>query len=83
METLQKYIENIESNPTEEKYRRIRQSNKAYQERVKDVEGAVQFMEGAGFVEQQLPHNDTMDTFWVIIKNSTLMILRFTVAPCI
>lgn len=65
IETLCKYIENIVSNPTEEKFHKIRMSNKAYQERILPVEGTKEFLEAAGFVTQELPFNDTTDTFWV------------------
>ena len=65
VDTLCKYIENIESNPDEEKYRKIRISNKAYQERIDPIEGTNQFMEAAGFEQKELPFNDTTDTFWV------------------
>uniref|UniRef100_A0A6A7FXP5 UBX domain-containing protein 6-like n=2 Tax=Hirondellea gigas TaxID=1518452 RepID=A0A6A7FXP5_9CRUS len=65
VDTLCKYVENIVRNAEEEKYRKIRQSNKAYQERVCCVEGALLFLEAAGFVEQELPFNDGTDKFWV------------------
>ncbi|XP_050735790.1 UBX domain-containing protein 6-like [Eriocheir sinensis] len=65
IETLCKYIENIVSNPTEEKFRKIRISNKAYQERIDPIEGTKEFLEAAGFTMQELPFNDTTDTFWV------------------
>ncbi|XP_045584960.1 UBX domain-containing protein 6 [Procambarus clarkii] len=65
IETLCKYVENIVSNPTEEKFHKIRMSNKAYQERILPVEGTREFLEAAGFVEQELPFNDSTDMFWV------------------
>lgn len=65
IETLCKYIENILSNPTEEKFRKIRMSNKAYQERIEPMEGTKEFLEAAGFTIQELPFNDTTDKFWV------------------
>lgn len=65
IETLSKYIENILSNPTEEKFRKIRISNKAYQERIEPVEGTKEFLEAAGFSIKELPFNDTTEKFWV------------------
>lgn len=65
IETLCKYIENIVSNPTEEKFRKIRTSNKAYQERIQPMEGTKEFLEAAGFTIQELPFNDATDKFWV------------------
>lgn len=67
-ETLGKYIENIVLHPDDEKFRKIRQSNKAYQERVLAVEGALLFIESAGFQTQELPFNDSLEKFWVRLK---------------
>ena len=39
-------------NPTQEKFRKIRQSNKAYQERIAVLEGTELFMQSAGFMSQ-------------------------------
>ncbi|XP_042865758.1 UBX domain-containing protein 6-like [Penaeus japonicus] len=80
-ETLCKYIENIVSNPTEEKFRKIRMSNKAYQERILPIEGTKEFLEAAGFIVQELPFNETTDKFWVFPEDklsdlSTLEQLR-------
>ncbi|ROT83057.1 UBX domain-containing protein 6 [Penaeus vannamei] len=80
-ETLCKYIENIVSNPTEEKYRKIRMSNKAFQERILPIEGTKEFLEAAGFVVQELPFNEGTDKFWVFPEDkladlSTLEQLR-------
>lgn len=49
VDTLCKYLTNIVDHPGEEKYRRIRLSNKILQERVLPLEGAAQFLEAAGF----------------------------------
>ncbi|XP_076060811.1 UBX domain-containing protein 6-like [Oratosquilla oratoria] len=65
VETLCKYIENIVSNPTEEKFQKIRLSNKAFQERVAPIEGTQQFLQAAGFTINELPFNDTTESFWV------------------
>lgn len=48
-DTLNKYLENIVGNPEEEKYRRIRIQNKAFQERVMSLDCADKFLEAAGF----------------------------------
>lgn len=52
IETLSKYIENIVNNPEDEKYRKIRLTNRIFCERVRSVEGGYEFLIGAGFVEQ-------------------------------
>lgn len=68
IETLCKYIDNIVSNPSDEKFRKIRQSNKAYQERIHPIEGTREFLSAAGFVDEELPFNDTTARFWVSIQ---------------
>lgn len=52
IETLSKYLENILQHPDEEKYRKIRMSNRIFCEKVRDVEGAMDFLLAAGFKEQ-------------------------------
>ncbi|XP_037518509.1 UBX domain-containing protein 6 isoform X1 [Rhipicephalus sanguineus] len=49
VETLCKYLSNIADHPTEEKYRRIRLNNRIFQERVLPLEGALEFLQAAGF----------------------------------
>ena len=49
VDTLCKYLDNILQNPTDEKYRKIRTGNKAFQERVACVEGADLFLRSVGF----------------------------------
>jgi len=49
VETIGKYLENISMHPHEEKYRRIRSSNKVLQERVLSLRGAEEFLQAAGF----------------------------------
>ena len=55
-------------NPTEEKFRKIRQSNKAYQERIAVLEGTSLFLQSAGFMSQTLDEQE----FWVFPQNSDL-----------
>ncbi|RZF40628.1 hypothetical protein LSTR_LSTR007511 [Laodelphax striatellus] len=66
IETICKYLENIISNPSEEKYRKIRMSNKIYVEKVKHIEGALEFLLAAGFQRETLPFQDTQDEFLVL-----------------
>lgn len=61
IETLAKYIENIVTYPDDEKYRKIRLSNRIFAERVRSVEGGYEFLIGAGFLEQAIDG----DTFLV------------------
>lgn len=66
METLNKYLRNILSNPSEEKFRKIRLSNKVFQEKVYGMEGAIEFLESAGFVKESLTVNDEQEEFLVM-----------------
>ena len=68
VDTLCKYLDNIMQNPTEEKFRKIRQSNKAYQERIAVLEGTSLFLQSAGFMSQTLDEQE----FWVFPQNSDL-----------
>lgn len=54
IETLSKYLENIINHPDDDKYRKIRQSNRIFSEKVRPCEGAVDFLLAAGFVEQEI-----------------------------
>lgn len=49
VETLCKYLNNIANHPLEEKYRRLRLNNRIFQERVLPLEGALEFLQAAGF----------------------------------
>ncbi|XP_077288827.1 GDI interacting protein 3 [Arctopsyche grandis] len=58
VEILCKYLDNIISNPTEEKYRKIRMTNRIFCEKVQGVDGALELLRGAGFKEQTIPNAD-------------------------
>ncbi|KAJ1369083.1 PUB domain [Parelaphostrongylus tenuis] len=68
IETIGKYLQNIIEYPDEPKYRRIRLSNKAYQERVASVKGGPEFLKSVGFEErlEPLKDGDTPEPFLVI-----------------
>ena len=65
IETLNKYLDNIINNPTEEKFWKIRQSNKAFQERVACMKGTEEFLLAAGFSLKSLPYEDAEAMFYV------------------
>jgi len=65
IDTLMKYLDNIINNPTEEKFWKIRQSNKAFQERVACVQGTEEFLHAAGFALKSLPFEDGQAMFYV------------------
>jgi len=69
VEVLQKILDNIIRNPTEAKYRQIRCANPSFQEKVKFVFGAEQFLEAAGFIKELRPNQNTWseeeEEYWV------------------
>merc|ERR1711915_743428 len=72
VETLSKYIDNIINNPTELKCRKIRKSNKAFNERVASLEGSNEFLEGCGFLSKELEGPDGQpEDFWVFPEENT------------
>uniref|UniRef100_U5EUD8 Putative ubiquitin regulatory protein n=1 Tax=Corethrella appendiculata TaxID=1370023 RepID=U5EUD8_9DIPT len=54
VETMIKYLENIQNNPNEEKYKKIRMSNRIFCDKVRNVEGAMEFLAAAGFQEIEI-----------------------------
>ncbi|CAL1527068.1 unnamed protein product [Lymnaea stagnalis] len=65
IETLIKYLDNIINNPTEEKFWKIRQSNKVFQERVACMKGTEEFLLAAGFSLKSLPFEEGEALFYV------------------
>lgn len=55
VDIISKYIDNICKNPTEEKYRKIKVSNKVFQEKVSGVEGTREYLQALGFESTMLP----------------------------
>ena len=62
-ETLFTILQNVLQNPDEPKYRNVRRSTKAFQEKLAHAKGAVRFLRAAGFVEQ---HAGTDDAAFVL-----------------
>ncbi|XP_044737298.1 UBX domain-containing protein 6 [Chrysoperla carnea] len=69
VDTLCKYLENIVNNPTEEKYQRIRMSNRVFSEKVLPMEGALNLLLGAGFIEQNLTIDDKEEKYLVFSQD--------------
>lgn len=65
IETLVKYLDNIINNPTEEKFWKIRQNNKVFQEKVAGMKGTEEFLLAAGFSLKTLPFEDGEANFYV------------------
>ncbi|KAM9796585.1 UBX domain-containing protein 6 isoform 1-T1 [Syngnathus typhle] len=55
VDIISKYVENICKNPSEVKYRKIKLSNKVFQEKVHCVEGTREFLQALGFTSTMLP----------------------------
>ncbi|KAL7854559.1 hypothetical protein SRHO_G00167490 [Serrasalmus rhombeus] len=55
VDIISKYVDNICKNPTEEKYRKIKVSNKVFQEKVSGIEGSREFLQALGFESAMLP----------------------------
>ncbi|XP_019936439.1 UBX domain-containing protein 6 [Paralichthys olivaceus] len=55
VDIISKYVDNICKCPTEEKYRKIKLSNKVFQEKVRSLEGTREFLEALGFTSVMLP----------------------------
>merc|ERR1719452_214386 len=73
VETLCKYLDNIIQNPAEQKYRKIRRSNKAFQERVASLEGTEEFIMDCGFQQKLMPGNDgSEEEFWFLPESADL-----------
>lgn len=66
VETLVKYLDNIISNPSEEKFRKIRIANKAFSDRVVPLAGTEEFLQAAGFILKKLPFEDHDENFYVM-----------------
>lgn len=68
--TLQKYFDNIINNPDDEKYRKIKLSNRVFQEKVATLEGTTEFLEAAGFHKQKLTINECEEEYFVFSEMS-------------
>ncbi|ELU02693.1 hypothetical protein CAPTEDRAFT_174430 [Capitella teleta] len=67
IETLCKYIDNVLQHPQDDKFCKIRQSNKAFAERVAALRGTEEFLQAAGFTSKLLPGpSGVEEAFWVL-----------------
>lgn len=64
------YAENIIRNKDEEKYRKIRLTNKTFMEKVLPIKGAVEFLKSIGFVKRKIVHLDQEEDFLVFPEES-------------
>ncbi|XP_078360364.1 UBX domain-containing protein 6-like isoform X2 [Oculina patagonica] len=70
VDLLCRYLDNICKNPDEEKYQKIKQSNKIFQERVAPIKGASEFLLACGFEDKVLPVEDSEEKFYVLSKEA-------------
>jgi len=75
------YAENIIRNKDEEKYRKIRLSNKTFVEKVLPIKGAIEFLESIGFVRKKLIHQNEEEDFLVFPEDclDNLVLVQSTV----
>ncbi|XP_061834609.2 UBX domain-containing protein 6 isoform X1 [Nerophis lumbriciformis] len=60
VDIMSKYVENICKNPSEDKYRKLKVSNKVFQDKVVAVEGSREFLQALGFTSHMLPVQGTL-----------------------
>lgn len=72
VDTICKYFKNIIDNPDEEKYRRIKISNKIFQERILSLEGSLDFFISAGFKQESLEKDGIIDDFLIFPKDGEI-----------
>uniref|UniRef100_A0A1A7X1W5 UBX domain-containing protein 6 n=1 Tax=Iconisemion striatum TaxID=60296 RepID=A0A1A7X1W5_9TELE len=71
VDIISKYVENICKNPTEEKYRKIKVSNKVFKEKVHPVEGSREFLQALGFISVMLPVEDQEDEEFLVLPEQS------------
>ncbi|GBP89827.1 UBX domain-containing protein 6 [Eumeta japonica] len=72
VETLCKYLDNIVSHPGEEKYQKIRMSNRAFTDRVQPIEGAMELLLAAGFEQTSMPNPDGVEEEYLVFDPSKI-----------
>ncbi|XP_028821265.1 UBX domain-containing protein 6-like [Denticeps clupeoides] len=66
VDIISRYTENICKNPTEEKYRKIKVSNKVFQEKMSCVEGSREFLQSLGFQSTMLSVDGQEEEFLLL-----------------
>lgn len=72
VETLCKYLENIITNPEEEKFQKIRMSNRAFTERVQPIEGSMELLLAAGFVQQRVMNAEGVEEDYLVFQKENV-----------
>lgn len=68
VDLLCRYLDNICKNPDEEKFQKIKKSNKVFQERVAPIRGAVQFLLACGFEDKVISVEGLEENYFVMPK---------------
>ncbi|KAJ0171838.1 hypothetical protein K1T71_012601 [Dendrolimus kikuchii] len=72
VETLCKYLENIVNNPDEEKFQKIRMSNRVFCERVQPIEGSMELLLAAGFMQQMITNADGTEEEYLVFNRENV-----------
>ncbi|XP_061895550.1 UBX domain-containing protein 6 isoform X2 [Entelurus aequoreus] len=70
VDIMSKYVENICKNPSEDKYRKLKVSNKVFQDKVVAVEGSREFLQALGFTSHMLPVQEAEEEFLLLPEQS-------------
>ncbi|XP_061744601.1 UBX domain-containing protein 6-like [Nerophis ophidion] len=70
VDIISKYVENICKNPSEDKYRKLKVSNKVFQDKVGAVEGSREFLQALGFTSHMLPVEEAEQEFLLLPEQS-------------
>nr|XP_049706286.1 UBX domain-containing protein 6 [Helicoverpa armigera]XP_049706287.1 UBX domain-containing protein 6 [Helicoverpa armigera] len=72
VETLCKYLENIITHPEDEKFQKIRMSNRAFTERVQPIEGSMELLIAAGFEQQRVTNADGVEEDFLVFQKENV-----------
>nr|XP_023699902.1 UBX domain-containing protein 6 isoform X1 [Paramormyrops kingsleyae] len=80
VEIICRYLDNICKNPEEEKFRKIKVSNKIFQEKVSCMEGCQEFLQAAGFEFKNLPleGKEGTEEFLVLVEQTSSELEKLT-----
>ncbi|CAH0598301.1 unnamed protein product [Chrysodeixis includens] len=72
VETLCKYLENIVTHPEEDKFQKIRMSNRVFTERVQPIEGSMELLLAAGFTQMKQPNPEGADEDYLVFQKENV-----------
>ncbi|CAB3226015.1 unnamed protein product [Arctia plantaginis] len=72
VETLCKYLENLITYPEDEKYQKIRMSNRVFCERVQPIEGAIELLFAAGFRQEKLTNTNGAEEDFLVFHTENV-----------